>query len=260
MKKFVVRSAALGVFAVALSGGATAFAAPTPVLNNILDTKGMIEFTADDEETGNLVKPDEKGDPEEVIQIPGGNSGKGALRIQFVPDLNFGTKAGITSDVQTKFAEYLPYKDKDGNDTGKNVPPFVQVTNNTGDSTTPWSLKVRATEFKGIDDNHVLTGAQMTLEGSTLTMTKKDSIEAGKIAKGQTAGIAIPTTGGVEVLASTGDTNGTQISNVFEDGYQKATDYPEGEGTGVKFTKPTGIAAHTELYESTITWTLESGL
>ncbi|MBP1039420.1 WxL domain-containing protein [Vagococcus sp. BWB3-3] len=239
-----------------------------------LDTKGSITFTdGDPSETGKIVKPNENdldGSKEEVIDLDGkGTAGTGPLRIQFVPNFEFGTKAGFTSDAQVQNVQVIDYKLADGSASGKKIAPFVQVTNNTGNTAIRWTLSAKATTFQESDASgnpvsggHILTGAHISLDGSTLTTTKGTTANAGALAAGQVAGTAIPTDGStVVVLRSTGDTNGKQVSNVFHNGYSEAGTYATGDTAGVKFVKPAGESARASVnYKSTITWTLTDSL
>lgn len=248
----------MGLCASLLVGG-TAFAANTVVGEKATD--GKIGFTVDTLEAGEIVKPDENGAGGEVIQLPGqGQSSVGPLRLQFVPNFDFGTITGITSASKSYDAKVLPYTGSGGG----SIAPFVQVTNNSG-ANSKWFVTATATEFKNTA-NHVLTGAHVSLAGSTLTSNLNvNSAAAGNLVTGQTAGVAIPTDGSSTItvlspITAASDTNGKQISNVFHDGYTNAGAYVDGKTPGVKFVKPDGIAAQATQYTSTITWSLNDGL
>lgn len=253
MRKIKLVTGFVGVCAVALVAG-TALAAPVGKLG----TNGIIQFTPDGGQ-GEIIKPDEEGAHEEIITDLPGKTGEGDLRIQFVPDLNFGVKRGITSNEQRKSAELLDYKGK-VIPAGK-IPPFVQVSNNTGDNTNTWTLFVKGTPFSEAGGD-ILTGAYISLNGSTLTTTGGTSAEAAAIATGQTE-TKIPLSAaddGIVVLKSTAGTNGKQISNVFHNGYKYGDTYT-GEATGVEFVKPAGKAALKNVtYSSTLTWSLVDAL
>lgn len=265
MKKQLGVTILVGLTASLLGAGSSQAAT---VVGSPLDTKGTITFATDETESGNLLKPDENGVIEEIIKVDEGKSSSGPLRIQFVPDFKFGTNIGITANRQEKQALGLAYRNHAGDLTGKKVPSFVQVTNNTGDNTLVWDLTAKATEFQEsnssggiVPSGHVLKDAYISLDGSTLTTTKGTSAEAATIARKQQAA-AIPTTGanGIKVLSGIGDTNGRQISNVFQDDYKISDDY-DGELAGVKFIKPAGVTPRKDItYKSTITWTLTQGL
>lgn len=265
MKKVILTTALLGLFSTSLLGGVTAFAAdPAP-----LPTDGEIKFTTDEDEEGEVIKPnpdEEDEEDQEVITPEDGGSTRGPLRIQFVPDFKFGVKKGISSGKMVEDVLVIPYKDQGNQPTGKAMPTFVQVTDNRGLSTadfTDWTLSVYASEFKAAD--HELTGSHVKLNESTLTTTLGDTDVAGNLVNGNALGEVIPTTAAkpLTVLASKGvNTNGHQVSNVFHANYKKETTYaPETRSHGAEFVKPAGIAPQKDvLYTATMTWTLTSGL
>lgn len=220
-------------------------------------TTGKVEFTTDDGETGTIVKPDENGDEEEEIIVPEeeGTSGSGPLRIQFVPAFSFVAPAGISTEAKTYDAKLLKYN------TDQKMPAFVQVTNNSGENPT-WNLTAKASVFKNGD--HELTGASINFNGSTLTTTGFDTTNAGtKLNKQSAAKLVAGDDSTLSVLSAktTADTNGQQLSNVFQDNYKIADDYDgQTTTTGVQLIKPSGIAPKKGTYTSTITWTLEDGI
>ncbi|MBP1040261.1 WxL domain-containing protein [Vagococcus sp. BWB3-3] len=223
-----------------------------------LTTTGKVEFTADGDETGTIVKPDENGDDEEEITIPGeeGTSGSGSLRIQFVPAFSFVTQAGISTETKTYDAKLTKYN------TDEKMPAFVQVTNNSGENPT-WNLKAKASAFE--NNGHTLAGASINFNGSTLTTTGFNTADANTKLNKQSATtlIAGDVNSTVSVLSAKvgADTNGQQLSNVFQDDYKKADDYAGQTTTkGVQMVKPSGIAPKAGTYTSTITWTLEDGI
>ncbi|MBP1040081.1 WxL domain-containing protein [Vagococcus sp. BWB3-3] len=221
-------------------------------------TTGKVEFTTDDDETGTIVKPDEEGEDDEVITIPEeeGTTGSGPLRIQFVPAFSFVAPAGISTELKTYDAKLTKY-----NADGK-MPAFVQVTNNSGENPT-WNLKAKASVFKNGD--HELTGASINFNGSTLTTTGFNTANANTKLNKQSATtlVAGDEDSTVSVLSAKAgaDTNGQQLSNVFQDDYKIADDYDgQTTTTGVQLIKPAGIAPKKGTYTSTITWTLEDGI
>lgn len=268
MKKTVAITSLVALAAVAVLSPLTASAAP---VGPALGTDGTIKFTDSlTPETGTIVKPNENdltGSKEEPITLPGkGSNGSGSLRIQFVPNFAFGEKAGFTSDAQEQNVKVIEYSNAAGVATGKYIPPFVQVTNNTGDANVKWKLNAKATKFVQVDaagvavpGGHELTGAHISLNGSSLTTTKGDTAGAGLLADKQAAAvIPFDGTSSVTVLSSKGDTNGKQISNVFHDNYVENGTYATGDSAGVKFIKPSGVSARKDVnYKSIITWTLE---
>lgn len=268
MKKTIAITSIVTLAAVAVLSP-TASAAP---VGTALTTDGTIKFVDGPvDESGKIVKPNENdinGDKEEIIDLEDkGAFGTGPLRIQFVPNFVFGTKAGFTSDAQEQNAKLIDYKKADGTASGKKIPAFVQVTNNTGDANLTWKLSAKSSKFEQVDASgnkiaggQVLDGAYISLDGSTLTMTKGTSASAATAASKQ-ATSKIPTDGtSLVVLSSKADTNGKQISNVFHDNYTEAGTYATDDSAGVKFVKPAGQAALKDAnYKATITWTLENG-
>ena len=237
-----------------------------------LDTDAQIEFKSDENETGNIIKPDENdpdGDKEEIITLPGGNQGAGSLRIQYVPDLKFGSALGFTINAQEKAVQAIPYVNRQG--ATDYIAPFVQVTNNTGmvGPGTGWSLSVSATPFVGEKAgaaDHVLTNAHIQLLGSKLTTTRGTTEIATNLVNKQDAPGIIPFDGTnkLTVMSTKAgqETNGRQISNVFDNSYLVDKKYAVNEEVaGVKFVKPAGETAREGyVYKSTLTWNLVSGL
>lgn len=233
-------------------------------------TNGIIEF-GEGVGPGDLIKPNEEdpdGEKEEVITVKDGSSAttaSGSLRIQFVPNLNFGLNTqGYINGPQEQPVKLLDYQDRNGNETGNKVPPFVQVTNVTGIDNLGWTLSAKATEFISTDSTpHTLTGAYMSLEGSTLTMTHGTTEIANGLVNKQVTN-KIPTDGSsITVLSAENakSTSGHQFSNVFHNEYTEAGTYTDDTTSGVMFKKPAGITPKkNHLYKSTITWTLADTL
>ncbi|MBP1040219.1 WxL domain-containing protein [Vagococcus sp. BWB3-3] len=220
-------------------------------------TTGKVEFKADDDETGSIVKPDEEGEDDEVITIPEeeGTTGSGPLRIQFVPAFSFVAPAGISTEAKIYDAKLTKYN------IDQKMPAFVQVTNNSGENPT-WNLTAKASVFKNGD--HELTGASINFNGSTLTTTGFNTTNANTKLNKQSATKLVAGDGStISVLSAkaAADTNGQQLSNVFQDDYKIADDYAgQTTTTGVQMIKPAGIAPKKGIYTSTITWTLEDGI
>ncbi|MBP1039421.1 WxL domain-containing protein [Vagococcus sp. BWB3-3] len=256
--------------AVALLVAPTALAAP--VLNNEdLATEGSVKFIKDTDQnkTGTINQPDETGQIPGVIELPGeGNSGKGLLRIQFVPNFKFGTKEGISAartEMPVKLLEY----NKEGSATKENIAPFVQVTDERGldGAAAKWELTVKATPFTAdvAGGTDVLANCKIILKQSTLTMDYKTSAEAGTFVTGQAANAEIITDNATSTkvlgTALNKSTNGFQASNVFYDGYQKDKTYTESTTSGVTFIKEAGQAPiENAEYKSTLKWTLSDAL
>ncbi|MBP1040260.1 WxL domain-containing protein [Vagococcus sp. BWB3-3] len=272
MKKTVLVA---GICALVLAGGATVNAAEEA---KSLTTEGKVQFSPEgDDSTGEVHTPNEdsqEGEEPEVIELPDqGNSGAGALRIQFVPNLFFKNEESKAARSVSN-VNLLKYNLK-GETTESVIAPFVQVSDGRGltGAAAKWDLTVKATPFTatGADlpgGTHVLTNSTIVFGGSTLTSDYMTSAKAAERITGQEAsaktGLATNGTASVSVMKTQAgkDTNGYQVSNVFHDGYEKgATTYAGGNTSGVQFVKPVGIAPYADVdYKSTLTWTLTFGI
>lgn len=248
--------------------------APTALAANVADntdikTNGSINFTKDTnpDKQGVINQPDETGSENtKEIELPGqGNNGKGLLRIQFVPNFEFGEQTGITAGKVEANVKLLDYNFK--GETSKNkIAPFVQVSDERGLSgaESAWQLQVKASPFKGTKDGveHTLSGVKFVLAESTLTMDYKTSAQAGNFIAGQASDAVIGTdvaSPSVKVLETkTGQsTSGFQASNVFYNNYQKDVAPSGTDTTGIKFVKDAGSAPVEGVnYVSTLSWTL----
>lgn len=271
MKKTIL---AAGICALVLAGGSTVMAAEE---TTSLTTEGKVQFTPAGDITGEIHTPDEDGkedDEPEVIELPGqGMGGKGAIRIQFVPNLFFKSEESKAARSVSN-VNVLKYNLK-GEVDKSDIAPFVQVSDGrglTGDAA-KWDLTVKATPFTATKaelpgGKHVLENSTIVFGGSTLTSDYMTSAKAAERIEGQEAsaktGLATDGTASVSVMKTrgSGDTNGYQVSNVFHDDYEKgATTYTDGNTSGIQFVKPSGIAPYTGVdYTSTLTWTLTSGI
>lgn len=267
MKKTIIATALLGLASSAVLG-TVVNAAPT---NSTATTDAKIQFTPGLDDEGELVKPNpdsETPDKQEVIQITDGSKTKGPLRIQFVPNFNFGSHGSISADQAKEYANPLAYTTVSGpvsNADGK-IAPFVQVSDFRGMSddefaANPWTLTVVGSEFKaaaaGGKAEHVLKGSTIALKESKLTTTIGDTVMAGKLAAGDLGTISTDGKNPLTVLKSnTDNTNGYQVSNVFDKTYTK-TGKPADKITGVEFVKPAGITPQKDReYKASLTWTL----
>lgn len=259
--------ALVGAVSVSALGGSVAQAATvgTPAVTN-----GKVQFK-ESAGTGPIVKPGTDGGDEDII-IPegGGNSGGGALRIEFVPDFDFGTveyKAGA----QTIQAKNQKYTFANGADkTDKYVPSFVQVTDERGVNG-QFKVVVGATTFKSTKGE--LVNSKINLNEETLTNTVYDFAPyAGETATrltGLSATKAIPTDGtsSIPVLSTQAGKNaeGSKSSIVFGNGYTEAkvyeapdaNDETKGRNTGVTLEKAASDQVLVgEAYVADLTWTL----
>lgn len=268
MKKTKLFVGIVSVCSLFLAGEIVSLAA---VVDNT-NTNGEINFTpnSDPNEPGEIITPNEDDEPNEVIELPGGGSNtKGPLRIQFVPNLKFGSSTNMTAgEVKEQLVNVIPYNIKGQAPAGQKIAPFVQVTDlrgNTGDAAS-WELNVKASAFTadlpggGTD---VLANVKLLLPGSTVTMDYGDTAKAKTLVDGQSVGAAILTdnVSATSVLKTKKDqsTSGYQVSNVFFNNYVKDnfTQYTNDKSTGVSFYKPAGQAPIKDAkYISVLTWTL----
>lgn len=268
MKKRII---VIGLSAVVLFGGKATYAATNVPGNVDIPTEGTIKFIPDPDggKVGEIHKPDETGETPEVIELPNqGNNGTGNLRIQFVPNFNFGQHDKITAAELTETVTMLEYNPV-GNPTKRKIAPFVQVTDERGKTGIDayWTLSVKASPFTAElagGSTDVLKNCEIKLNQSTLTMDYQTSASAANHIVGQAANASIKADGSqvIEVLKTVDgqSTNGTNVSNVFLDGYQKGTTYTNEKTAGVTFYKPAGQAPLEGVsYKSTLNWTLTTG-
>ena len=213
-------------------------------------TYGDVKFEANDVTDG--VNP---GEPKDGSQVPIDNSmdpndpskpdgswGKGSLRLEWVPNFHFGSQKISSAD------SYYPatWQDEvtiDSSGTPKVVkdyPQYAQVTDESGKTTSKWSVRVKQTVFKGKDGakDVELPNTKITLYNSQAYNSNSDHVdpvEAQKMTKsiftltdikndigGTRMGTPITTTG-IELGQTTqsidpvnGKTaNGTKTSIVF---------------------------------------------
>lgn len=213
-------------------------------------TRGDVEFQANDDKDGG-----NPGEPKDGSQVPitnakdpkdanklDGSWGKGAVRLEWVPNFHFG-KQKISSADAFYPADWQDQVTIDPTGSPKDVkdyPQYAQVTDESGKSVSKWRVNVKQSVFKGNDgtkdvelpntmitlfntqaynsNSDALTPAdaqKMTKEIFTLTDVKND-------AGGSRKGTPITTTG-IELGQSTqsidavnGKTaNGTKTSVVF---------------------------------------------
>ena len=242
---------------------------------NRLETEGEVTFKLREDPEGEIVEPDEEDKPGTEIEVPGGGeSGKGLLRIQFVPHFKFVDVEGVTAGKIEKNVKVLAYKEKGNDLIQRKIAPFVQVSDERGivGDGAKWDLKVNASKFvanKGAANEHTLDHAFIRLNDSTLTMTHGTSTGAGNLVQGQSNAAGV--VGAVDLEPGQAysvlktlpgkDTNGYQVSNVFQEDYQQGMIYPGNQTNGVTFVKPAGQAAIADAqYKATLTWTLTDGI
>lgn len=250
-------------------GGGVASAADYPA-----NTEGSINWKAPTG-PGEVIKPELP--PEVTIDPEGGNSTSGSLRIQHVPDFNFGDQE-IKTGIQTFDAKFEAYKFTGELPSGATttdtyyMPHFVQITDERGDNS-GWHLTVSATKFA--NGTEVLDNATITLNGQArLSNSVHDNTEIAKRVATYTGiagtdSLVIPTnpTNASRVMETKTNTkesttNGTQTSLVLSKDYDKddLTGTAETLNPGVTFNKTNKDVAVLGTYKSTITWTLTDGI
>ncbi|MDR3240574.1 MAG: WxL domain-containing protein [Lactobacillaceae bacterium] len=161
MKKTVLfTSVALSAFL--LSQSTSVIAAVTPVQYS---SNASVTFTPNTDPT----KPVDPTDPNKpfVPNQPSNPGTAGPLSIDFASSLDFGTQK-ITSTNETYYAALTSGIDASG--APKDVPNYVQVTDNTGEDL-GWSLNVtQMDDF--LNGANILNGAQISFtNGNALTAT-----------------------------------------------------------------------------------------
>lgn len=144
MKKLLATS----LLAVSILG----LAAPASAATTNATTEGDVTFEADDTKEGgqNIVVPI---DGQLIPMMPtkedgttmDGSKSDGALRLEFVPNFHFGTKKN-SADNQSYNSQFSTgwYKQTDGSQTTMAKSPlFAQVSDETGNSSSKWSLSVK---------------------------------------------------------------------------------------------------------------------
>lgn len=243
-------------------------------------TDGTIDFEVETDPAGEIIKPE----TDEPIETEEGSSTTGNLRIQFVPDFNFGRQK-IKTGEETYAPTYMKYQYK-GQPTGKEgdyyMPQFLQVSDTRG-TNEGFTLTVKGTTFKrktgdelpfatialtdGRLSNNVFSEAE--IKERVDTFKGVSNVGTGKlvIPTGTADAMPVMMTKSNEKVHST---NGTQTSLILSSTYDKdkldylATDKNE----DVIFTKTnkdiptiTPVApAELDPYESKITWTLTAGI
>lgn len=243
-------------------------------------TDGTIDFEVETDPAGEIIKPE----TDEPIETEEGSSTTGNLRIQFVPDFNFGRQK-IKTGEETYAPTYMKYQYK-GQPTGKEgayyMPQFLQVSDTRG-TNEGFTLTVKGTTFKRKTGDE-LPFATIALTDGRLSNNVfseaeiKERVDTFKGVSNVGNGKLVIPTGAVDgvpvIMTKSNDkahsTNGTQTSLILSSTYDKdkldylATDKNE----DVVFTKTnkdiptiTPVApAELDPYESKITWTLTTGI
>lgn len=247
-----------------LTGGLLLASAPAAFATDTT-TDGTINFKESTNLKGDTIKPET--DPDEVIIPESGSYTEGLLRIQHVPDFNFGERE-IAVGLKTYNPLMKTYKSADPLDTDTYaIPHFIQVTDIRGVNS-GWNLDVSASVFKA-STGETLPNATITLGQKKLSNNVHGNIADKVNVFKNNATLVIPTAeNATEQVLATKDntiattTNGTQTSLVLNDTYNAATVYDATkENEGVTFTKTSkDLPVKTVVYKSTITWNLTAGI
>lgn len=254
----------LAVCSVVLGATSTAFAADV-----VLPTEGSIQWVVPTG-PGEVIKPEL---PEIIIKPGEGGSTSGPLKLQHVPDFDFG-KQELKTGEQTfnpLLSSYTFTGDvvqPGGNKTDTYyIPHFIQVTDERG-LKNGWDLKVSATKFTNGSD--VLDNATITLHGTDKLSNSvhSDTEIKNRVTTFGANDLVISTDPNAPVLVmgtkdntSATTTNGTKTSLVLDKTYNKdKLDYKATDvNKGVTFTKTKNDIAILGTYKSTINWTLTDG-
>lgn len=236
-------------------------------------TKGRIKFEKSKDLVGEVIKPEV---PNQIIEPETGSSNTGLLRIQHVPDFDFGLNA-LELGIQRFNAINEVFSNK--NDVMPKerfaIPHFVQVTDNSGEDGR-WGLSVKASNFIGEKTGMELGLTKIHLLGKKLSNDSlADSVVASRVTVFNGNGTTVINDTGVNLLEIKEDqtTNGTITSLVFDNEYDKTKHYdvaplfatPEEESElGETYKNPgvvlvkhgNDVASIKENYVATLTWTL----
>ncbi|MBP1039419.1 WxL domain-containing protein [Vagococcus sp. BWB3-3] len=247
----------------------------TTALADDATTTGTVKFTTSTDKDGQIAKPEVPG---EIIEPEGGKQTSGDLRIQFVPDFNFGTnEIEVGQQVFNPILQKYTFEDaaKPGDHY---MPQFIQVTDVRGKKQ-GWKLTVSASTFKttevaGAYDE--LPYAKISLKQAKLSNDVYDTTEISSKVRtfGDTGVLEIPTDAGQSKLVmqtktddAASTTDGSRTSIVLDNGYDKTRDYlATDKNQQVTLTKTNkdipvvGDSGQAKEYTSIITWTLTDGI
>lgn len=223
-------------------------------LNVIYNTSGSVEFIP----STDVTLPVDPTDPDTVVTPtnPGGTTvtpgTPGPLSIDFASTLDFGLNQ-ISSVDQTYFAnpQVVSITAEDSTVTTKNVPNYVQVTDNRG-TNSGWTLKVKQNgqlTNATAPLNTTLTGAQISLKNGT--------------AVSNMSGVTSPTTisniildpSGAESIVMSAAVNTGAGTWVDAFGAIETVDGVE-KNTSVTLFVPGSTPKDAVKYSTTLTWTL----
>ncbi len=241
-----------------LVGGAL----PVLAADNDANTTGEVTFTADDDgDGGNPVDPG--GDGEDGGETePDGDGSKGALRIQHVTNMDFGTQK-IQAVDKTYNAKVVKFTPEVNVETGVAADPyfmpnFLQVADTSG-AHEGWKVKVSATTFN-IDP---LDRTKDELKGAQIRLT--EFIEGNATGDGVTTTLPtpaaplayIPITDTPEIIYSAADGVGTGLHTlIFGETEKIAGATADTTQSGVQLYVPSTAQAKAATYTADLTWTI----
>lgn len=240
-------------------------------------TEGIVTFQAPGGNTGGpIIKP---GTDEEVIVPDGGKSTTGPLRIEWVPDLNFG-QIEVASIQKYKNVEWSTYSDDSGPANNK-IPQFAQVTDERG-TNGQWKLLVEQTDAfapVGNLENPDLAGTVIEILEQKNYITYQDSeseIQTKLAGLATTPSVSTPVripfsqsatsvngTGPIVIMHTKADqtTDGTKASTVFNNVYGPNDSITEADNSGMRLNVPgSDQKKAAEIYNAKLKWTLEDSI
>lgn len=240
-------------------------------------TSGDVTFKAADSNTdgGNPTAPDDKDGGNTITPDPGENSHtNGALRIESVPTLHFGTQSVSTKD---QFYNSLWNTGTVDGGTATNIPVFAQVRDETAQATNSWTLSLQQTTAFSPADTTSTSPALANTRVQIYAATAYNSLKANTSSTATATALTIGSTGyttvplGTDLVIMNGaNTNGSDSSLVFSSKTQydptatanAANPYAVTGTTneGLKLFVPGTDVAYAEKYTATFTWTLADAL
>lgn len=263
---------------VILTGAAGMFLMPVGV--SAAETTADVTFIDGESQPTVFVKP---GTSENIISPNDGVKGTtGALRINWVPNIRFGSAA--INVASTSYSSLITtYDDLDDAGSGtvnaanQHIPQFVQVSDTRGTTNGDgYTLKATASVFTEAGGSHKLNNTRIQFYSCRVTNSSLDKAASGgadaAIANTVIAGIPTetiaPVTGAINQLTPSqevqivrtvqrGITDASATSVVFDGSYTSNKDYSTAAyNDQVKLFVPSGEGVKKTTYQSTLTWTL----
>lgn len=250
-------------------------AAASTTTNPVTTTKGDVTFKAADDTTegGNPTAPEDKDDGTAVTPDPGeGSHTSGALRIESVPTLHFGTQSVSTKD---QYYNSLWNTGTVAGGASTNIPVFAQVRDETAEATNKWTLSVQQTTAFSPSDTASTAPDLANTRVQIYAATAYNSLKANASSTATATALTIGSTGYTTISATLGEdleiltganTNGSDSSLVFSSTTQYDPSGANGyavtgeNNEGLKLFVPGTDVAYAEAYEATFTWTLANVL